>query len=234
MNVTDVTFLDMVDQLTQTHPVTVDTDTGKQIHSEDGLLQQLREAVFGGMEAGGGSAFGAKLPMAEGAFDLLDRIDRQAAEALSLVDPKPTPLGHAEDYVRAWAARVDEGQRVVVSVRATSTDGVVFGELREYTAIGLVYAWYTAVRDFFNPPSRREIRAECPSCGVRTLIRDVDGEKVPVPVFWFRRDGSGRTVDAHCDACDQIWLPSQWEWLAKAIGALALDSSVDDVVAGLA
>jgi hypothetical protein len=66
------------------------------------------------------------------------------------------------------------------------------------------------------------------------LPREVDGETVLVPAFWFRRDSEGRTVDAHCDACDQVWLPSQWEWLAKAIGALDWDSTVDDVIAGLA
>lgn len=231
----ELSFLDMVDQLTRVHPVTVDTDTGKQIQSENGLLQQLREAVFGGMEAGaGGSSFGARLPIAEGAFDLLDRIDRQAAEALALVDSHPTPLGHAEDHVRAWAARVGEFDRVIVSVKATTVNGDVFNELREYTATSLVYAWLSSVREFFDPPSRREITAPCPNCGIQKVSRMVDGETVEVPVFWFRRDNTGRTVDAHCDACDQVWTPGQWEWLAKAIGALGWDRTLGDVIAGLA
>lgn len=230
----DLTFLDMIDQLTKTHPVTVDTDTGKQIVSEPGLLSQLREALFGGMEGGSGSSFGSKMPLAANAFDLLDRIDIQAAEALALVDSRPTPLGHAEDYVKAWAARVDEGQRVIVSVKATSVTGDVFQELREYTATSLVYTWYTAIRDFFDPPSRREITSPCPNCGVRYVSRQQDGHSTDVSVMWFRRDrDSGEIVDAHCDACDVIWSKDQWVWLAKAIGAMSLEETVEDVIAKL-
>jgi hypothetical protein len=230
----DLTFLDMVDQLTKVHPVTVSTDSGKQIVSEDGLLQQLRGAVLGGMEGGSGSAFGSKLPLASNAFDLLDKIDRQAAEALSLVDARPTPFGHAEDYVQSWAARVEEGQRVTVSLKATNIHGDVFRELREYTAKSLVYSWYMAVRSFFNPPRPREIVAPCPGCGVQYAQRDVDGETLDVPVMWFRRDpDTGEIVDAHCDACDLIWTKDQWIWLAKAIGAMNLDETIEDALAKL-
>lgn len=230
---TDLTFNDMVSQLTETHPVGVDRDMGREYVNVDGLLVQLRAAFFEGMGSSGGSQKGSKLPLAAGAFDLLHEITTQASEALASVDKRPTPLGQAEDYVKAWAELTDEGKRVVVSVKVTD-NGRVFVELREYTSVQLAASWFKKVSDFFDPPKRIEITAECPNCGVRRLPRTLDGVVIDTPAFWMRVDRqSGNVVAFECDACALDWPKPMFESVARMIGALGPDESLGDVLSKL-
>lgn len=227
----DLTFLDMVDQLTKVHPVTVDTGSGKQIINEDGLLAQLREAFFLGIGGSGGSQKGSKLPIYDSAYDLLTEIETQAAEALSAVDPRPTPYGHAEDYVKAWSELVDEDRRVIVSIRLTLTEGVVVSNPREFTAYTLVYTWYTRIRDLFDPPRKVEITAPCPNCGVRYLERQKDGQQVNEPAMWFRCDRESKAIiDVRCDACTLVWTRPMLENFGRMIGAINPDESLAEVL----
>lgn len=227
----DLTFLDMVDQLTRVHPITVDTGAGKQIINEDGLLAQLREALFVGIGGSGGSQKGSKLPIYDAAYDLLTEIDTQAAEALADVDKRPTPYGHAEDYVRAWSELVDEDKRVIVSVRLTLAEGIVVTNAREYSAFTLVYNWYTRIRDLFNPPRKVEITAPCPVCGVRWLKREKDGQEISESAMWFRCDEETKAiVDVRCDACELVWTRPMLENFGRMIGAIDPDESLAEVL----
>lgn len=231
---TDLSFADMVSQLTEPHPITVDRDDGKQIVSVDGLLSQLRAAFFEGMGSSGGSQKGSKLPLFAGAYDLLEEITVQASEALASVDKRPTPLGQAEAYVSDWADLTTEDKRVVVSTRSTATDGRVFNELREYTALQLVQSWHKRVTDFFDPPRRIEILADCPNCGVRYLPKKVDGLPVMTPALWQRVDrGTGETVAFECDACTLDWPAPMFENFARMIGALKPDESLSSILSKL-
>jgi len=228
---TDLSFGDMVSQLTETHPVGVNRDSGREYVNVDGLLAQLRAAFFEGMGSSGGSQKGGKLPLSAAAYDLLDEITVQASEALASVDKRPTPFGQAEDYVKAWAEITAEDKRVVVSSRSTATDGKVFNELREYTSTQLVAAWYKRVTDFFDPPKRIEIMAACPNCGVRSFLKKADGVSVTTPALWQRTDRqTGETVAFECDACSLDWPRPMFENFGRMIGAIGADETLGDIL----
>jgi hypothetical protein len=187
------------------------------------------------MESGGtGASFGSKPPLDAGAYDLLDEIDRQAAEALTAATKRPVGLGTTEQYVSEWVELITDDTRVVVSVRQLAKDKGdrrprVYLAAREHTAYTLVESWYLRVTGFFDPSSRREILAPCPSCGVEFDTTAEDG--VPRRVMWFRRDKVTRsTVDAHCDACDASWPVSQMINFGRLIGAVGPDETVEDIL----
>lgn len=199
--------------------------------TQTGLLQQLREAVFSGMEnTGGGASFGSKPPMDASAEDLLNEITVQASEVLAAVTHTPTPYGHAEKYVRLWAGQTTEGALFTVSTRTTDHGvseveahraGVtrVYTETLQYSAYNLLSEWVARVEGFFNPPSTREIKAPCPLCEVQYTHRTKDGETVRTPSFNFIRDEAGTTVEAKCSACGASWPPEKFGWLAEHVGA---------------
>lgn len=231
-------LLSLVDRLTKETVTWVDRDAGKQMTKRQGLLLQLRTAVFAGMENGGsGSAFGSKPPIDTSAADLLEQITTQAAEALASVSSTPTPYGQAESYVRLWAAATTETKMVIVSVRRERplSDAEekalvprVYRELIEMNARRLAQSWVDRIEDFFNPPSTREIRAQCPSCDQRYAYRQKDGQVVRSAALNFIRDRkSGRTVEARCSVCACSWSPPQFEYLAKLIDARPLPELSD-------
>lgn len=220
------TFLDLVEQLTAPHKKTV----GEVTQTVDGLLQQLRGAIFLGLETGGaGAAFGSRLPLDASSADLLDEIDRQAAEVLVAVSHMPVPYGTTESYVRLWAGQTTEQKLFTVTVRQTvdnpekvwaETHGpTVFSAQAQYSAYQLVSLWVERIEDLFNPPSTREIRANCPACDARYVFKVKDGQHVRSAALNFVRDKDGNTLAAKCSACTVSWAPPQFEWLARHIGA---------------
>jgi hypothetical protein len=227
------TFLDLVQRLTAPHQKTI----GELTQTVDSLLQQLREAIFLGMETGGsGSAFGSRMPLDASAADLLEEIDRQAAEVLGAVSHAPTPFGTTEAYVRLWAGQTTEGKLFTVSVRqaipnahqvvkdaieagAKKIPPTVETVRRQYSAYQLVSIWADRIDDLFNPPSPREIRANCPACDARYVHKMKDGQHIRSAALNFVRDREGRTIAAKCSACTVSWAPPQFEWLARHIGA---------------
>jgi len=231
------TFLGLIDQLTKPHPRTV----GEITQTVDGLLQQLRGAIFLGLETGGtGSAFGSRLPLDASSADLLDEIDRQAAEVLAAVTHTPTPYGTTESYVRLWAGQTTENKLFTVTTRRTvdnpqkmvaqflaanpgkPTPPTVFSSPQQMSASRLVQSWVDRIEDLFNPPSTREIRAACPACDVRYIHKVKDGQHVRSAALNFVRDREGRTSAAKCSSCLVSWGPPQFEWLARHIGAAPL------------
>lgn len=226
------TFRDLVDRLTRENIDWVEHDDGDALHSRKGMLLQLREAVFGGLETGGSSsAFGSRPTIDATALDLLEQITIQATEALATVDPHPTPYGHAERYVSLWAAQTDQDALVRVSVRrerALTTEEEkqrpvpprVYRHMIETTAYELAQSWLSAIDEYLNPASLREIRGACPSCGETDVKRERDGEFVQSSALSFVHDrDTGVTKEAKCAACGATWAPEVFDWLARVVGA---------------
>lgn len=224
------TFLELLDKLTADHPVWVNRESGNNLMTQTGLLQQLREAVFSGMEnTGGGASFGSKPPMDAGAQDLLNEITVQASEVLAAVSHQPTPYGHVESYVRLWAGQTTDSALFSVSTRTTD-HGIseleahrlevtrVYTATAQYSAYNLLAEWVARIEGFFNPPSTREIKAPCPVCEVQYTYRTKDGETVKSPSFNFIRDETGTTIEAKCSACGSSWSPDKFGWLAEHVG----------------
>ena len=214
------TFLDLIDQLTRPHPVTVQRLAGAEIRTEDALFVQLRSAVFGGMEGGGGRQTGINPPIDVAALDVIEEITVQASEALAAVTHSPTPYGHVEEYVRLWAGQVDEAAPVVVTVPAMNEQGQAFRERREYNAYELVSLWVSRIREFFDPPRKMEIIAACPEpeCGQRYVYRDKDGEHTRSAALTISIDReTERPTGARCGACGAMWQPEEFEKLGALI-----------------
>jgi predicted nucleic acid-binding Zn-ribbon protein len=110
----------------------------------------------------------------------------------------------------------------------------VFNELREYTALQLVQSWHKRVTDFFDPPRRIEILADCPNCGVRYLPKKVDGVSVTTPALWLRVDRvSNAVTGADCDACSLDWPIPMFENFARMIGAIGPDEDLSSILSKL-
>jgi predicted RNA-binding Zn-ribbon protein involved in translation (DUF1610 family) len=226
------TFLDLIHRLTRETPGYVQRDDKKEIRLRGGLLEQLRQAMFGGMEGtGGSSSFGSKPPIDAGALDLLNEITEQATVVLAAVTGKPTPFGQAEDYVREWSENTAEEKQYVVTSPATTSAGAVFDERYEYTAYNLAKRWVQRVEDFFEPPRSREVKAPCPSCSERYVYRLKDGEVIQSPAVNIRIDReTGVSIDARCSNCGNEWPRSQFEVLAKLVGANPVPELANDTL----
>lgn len=224
------TFLDLLDRLTRDTPARVVHDDVPINVTQTGLLQQLREAVFGGMESTGGSSqFGSRPPIDASAVDLLNEITAQASEVLAVVSHQPTPYGHAEVYVRLWAGQTKPDRMFTVTSKQTGPYDpanpkrpLVYGELSELSAYNLLARWVERVEEFFNPPSTREIAAACPNCDARYSYRVRDGQHVRSAALNLIRDRNGNTLEAKCSVCTRAWPPTQFEFLAKLVGAKPL------------
>lgn len=186
----------------------------------DGLLHRLQEAVFGGMEStGGGASFGSKPPIDLAAVDLLELIGQQAAEALAAVDGRPTPLGHARDYVEAWGGLVREDDVVRVHAPALTVNRAVYRQGIETTAYRHAERWVAAVESFFAPPKNAQILAPCPECGHDKVTKTIDGEEYLEWALVMRRDReTGETLDVYCQACTFEWPRRKLVGFAAVIG----------------
>src|SRR3546814_2641202 len=58
-----MTLQSSIELLTREHKTVAHTIDGPEFHTRAGLLEQLRDAVFGGMESTGGSSMKSKLPI---------------------------------------------------------------------------------------------------------------------------------------------------------------------------
>lgn len=227
------TFLDLIDRLTRPTPEVIETDDGLKRVERDGLLQQLRGAVFGGMEnTGGSSSFGSKPPIDSSAADLLNLIDQQAASVLSAVDPKPTPLGTTEHYVRLWSAQAREGAVYRVASPATLPNDVrpdeqvrVYAEYQDVTAYRLAAQWVAKIEEFFDSLAPADVLAPCPEtgCGVEFITKEDDGVTTHARAVILRRvRATGETIDAICRACGREWQRDELPELAELVGAKPL------------
>lgn len=226
---------DSVEQLTRTHKKSLYTVDGYEIHDRPSLLEQLREAIFGGMEKTGGSGSKAKLPISESAVDLYELIDTQVTEAWAAFTGRVPTITRPETLLAEWAAGV-QADTIVTVTRPEQHDRwdeaknrnvpFVIRVRTEYTAADLAAQWVATIEDFLNPERTREIQGACIHCGASKVSRRKDGETVLAPALVFRRDrDTDRTLDARCLNCGTVWPPSQFEYLARAIGATTSEPS---------
>lgn len=217
------TFNHLIDLLTVDTPTFMRRDVGVELHEKQGLLQQLREAIFGGMEGNGGtSGYGSRPPLDPAAVDLLEEITKQASQALAAVSNLPTPYGHAEHYVRLWAGQAFENGPYVVTAKTTTETGIIFEERFQLTGYALARKWVDRVEAFFNPPVTAEVTAPCPrtECSARYVYRVKDGVEIQSAALNMTRDRmTGDTIDARCSACGTVWARDELERLAVLIGA---------------
>lgn len=221
-------LIESVNTLAKHHDKVIHTSEGIEIHQRAGLLEQLRDAVFGGMEKTGGSGTKAKLPMSDAAVDLYDLIDRQISEAWASVNGRPPSVERPEQLVTEWAAVTREDVIVVVThteqyERWDEAKGrnvpYVIRAREEFSPQNLVGHWIALIEDFLNPERTAGIKAPCIQCGASKVARRKDGESVTTDAMVFRRDrDTGRTLDARCLNCGAMWVPSQFEFLAASIG----------------
>ena len=221
-------LLESVDQLIHDHKKMIDTIDGFEIHDRPSLLEQLRQAVFGGMERTGGSSSKAKLPVSEAAVDLYTLIDRQIAEAWSAITKRVPSNMRPEQLLAEWSAVVQEDVVVVVShpeqyerwdeAKGRKVPFVVHAR-EEYLPLALANRWMALIEDFLNPEKTDGIKAPCLHCGATKVTRRRDGEAVLTDALVFRRDrDTGSTLDARCLNCGVIWPPSRFEFLTQALG----------------
>jgi hypothetical protein len=240
--VVESTFWSDVDRLTTANHKIIHRDKGTEVLTSTGMIQQLRDAVQQGAEGLGGSAsFGSRPPIDPAAQDLLREIGGQARMALQTATGLRPPVGSAERHLRLWAAAVNESTMVTVMVRRqvpdrvvdawyradpNTTNRAVFKEPLQMEAWRLVKHWISRIDGFFYPPDTREIKAPCPSCEERWIYREKDGQTVQMPAMVFVRV-EGEVTEARCLACGLRWAPSQFEWLARAVGAAPLPELID-------
>lgn len=232
-------LLEDVQMLTSPHKKTIHTIDGIEIHERPGLLAQLRDAVFGGMERTGGSPSSkAKLPISEAAVDLFELIDQQVAEAWVAEFNRPPSTDRTERLLTEWAAAVRDDIVIVVTrpeqhyrwdESRNCKMPFVIRVREEYTPAALVRKWVSAIEDFLDPERTAGIKAPCLQCGASKIPRYRDGETVMSDAMVFRRDGdTGETLDARCLNCGAVWPPSQFDFLAQALG-LKLPSEMSEV-----
>lgn len=210
-------FYNLVERLTRTHKVVVNTDNGIVFATEDGLLQQLRDAVFGDGGKNGGTSNKSKLPMNAPALDLLTLLDRQVAEVWAAVTGKVPNAARTETLLVEWAAASRPETLVVISTPEMSAGGVIWTKA-EYTPQVLMERWERQILELFDPPRTAEILAACISCGVREMWRDKEGESAKTSALVFVRDRfTGDSTEARCLSCGVSWMPSQFKYLAEAI-----------------
>lgn len=197
-----------VEVLVSEHKKAINTADGIEFHSVPSLISQLREAVYGGSVAdGAGGASAAKLPIQAAALDVYMLIDRQVTAAWVAVFNRVPSADRIETLLIEWAAQANA--ETIVDV-----DG------RSVYAPEAVASWVGRIEDYLNPPRLAPIDLPCPSCGERYQHRNVDGEEKRSGVLFFRRDrATGETVDARCESCGVVWLPSQFMFFLTALNA---------------
>lgn len=213
-------FNDLVGRLTREHPVTVPTDDGPKFIRVPGLLQQLRDELFGGSDTGTVVGNRAKLPLNAPALDLYELIDRQISEVWGAAFNRVPSTDRPEALLAQWAALVGEEGHVTYSTPETVMNPLerVVWLRNECTALDLLRRWVRAIEELFNPPRTAEIKAACIQCGEREVWRSRDGQQVRQTALVFVRDReTGESTSARCQACGSAWLPYQFGYLAEKI-----------------
>lgn len=219
-------FDDLVAKLSRTHAVSYSTDDGTKYTTNDGLLQQLRDEMFGSNDKGAAAGNKTKLPFNAPATDLYQLIDRQISEVWAAAFKRVPGIETTEALLTEWAAWAGEHRQVIYSSpetlheqneRGQDVDRVIWTKA-EVSAINLLRRWVRAIEELFNPPRQAEIIAACILCGEREVWRPRDGQMVKQTALIFIRDReTGDSTEARCQACGATWVPSQFRYLAEKI-----------------
>lgn len=196
-----------IEVLVRDHKKAAATSDGIEIGVAPPLLEQLRDAIFAGMEKGGSSgSFGSRVPIDPAALELYEQIDREITAVWVAAFHRVPSIDRVEALLGEWAAWADDETLVPVGGR-------------EVYAVDAVRGWVTLIEDFFDSLRPSEIHAPCVQCGADYVYRHVDGENRKIAALRFNRDrATGATLSASCSECGAKWLPHQFEILAKALG----------------
>lgn len=191
----------------QDHDRIIDTIDGLEVHIEQGLIAMLREAIYGGaIPDGMRRGFEPKLPIQSSAYDKYREIDGWITEAWVDAFQQVPNADRPEALLAQWAAH-------------SSDDTWVASQ--NMTARNFMRKIEAEIRTYFDPPRLAEIDAPCLLCHVRWVTRKQDGQYVRSSALSFRRDRrTGETLDAECAACQSVWYPDKFEWLARQLGIL--------------
>lgn len=215
--------------LTQPHPVMwEDPETGAmETREEQGLITQLHDAVFGGMESTGGmSGFKAKLPISAGALDLYEQIDQEIAETWGWLFPDQIPgVVKLERLLSQVAAVATPDDQVTITEATQRIDhpGTRYEHWwvertpKTFTVAKLFQRWVQQIRDFFDPPRTAEIQAPCLQCDEEWAWKNVSGENVKYRVLVFIRNENGDSIEARCLSCGASWRRDQFQFLLEAL-----------------
>lgn len=219
---------DLLRRLTREHPVTVHTDGGPAFVKVQGLLQQLRDEMFGGTDSDRGVPAGkARLPLNARALDMFTLIDRQISEVWGAAFKRVPTADRSETLLVEWAIYIGAETIVRYSVPETikvwsdrfteNVERVIWAGV-ECTAINLLRRWVHEIEELFDPPQTAEITAACIQCGERKVRRPKDGDWVEQSALVFVRDRvTGDSLEARCLACSASWPPPMFLYLAEKI-----------------
>jgi len=214
---------DMIRDLSRSHPVVVSRDDSDEYTSVDGLIQQLRDEVFGGTDKGATSGNKNRLPLNAPALDLYTLIDRQISEVWGATFARIPGADKPERLLAQWAAHANPLDVTIVSSPETiyrnGLETVVWLK-DETTAINLLSRWHRSITELFDPPRVATNPAACVQCGARESWQRRDGQTVKSTALALIIDRStDRAKEMRCRACGAIWDSSVFEWLNGAIEA---------------
>lgn len=140
-----------------------------------------------GRTTAGGSLAAERNLINSAAFDLWQRIDTGAKEALSLMGR--APRREIVDTVRLLGTEGD-------TLRATNA----MTEIAHSRLTGRVEKWRADIEALLDPPTKKEIRGACPGCG-ESRVYTAEGESWTLVAYYWR----GGDVAADCQACGRHW-----------------------------
>jgi len=186
-------LLDAVDALTLPTTARVDQGGGHPtVIKHAPLLDQLEAAVAGGIGShAGASAYRERMPL--------------NADAMRLIDD-------VSSVVMVWHLRLSSSVRfgsLAVRVRAWYVLhlGSVTSEHTDKAYAGVLEGWQKEVEALFDPPTRLEVTAPCPMCGVRRSTDERTGQEGSAVVIEYREVGALTLDEAvgSCRACEVVW-----------------------------
>ena len=195
---------------------------------QDALLDQLRDAVVGGIgsKGGGGGEGGTRLPFNAGALELYDEIEREMGEEyhrvtnraefgspqknldawmLAVINARRTREGVTEHYEKWWTRQLETWAH---KIRAMFDPSILI-EISEDFHEPIVDDFGQPKLDRKKQPRIRKTTrpAACPKCGERHAFDPTTGDQITALVLrYFNRDGE--VLDgavAQCRFCQHMW-----------------------------
>lgn len=227
---------DLLSELTEPNMATIIRETYKdgrrtgsrpEYVASPPLLDQLRDAVFLGLEAGSGSAFGAKLPLAANALDVWNEVEGEAAALYvglahhSVGSPREQrSVGLSSQF---WECFGDEGpgepseltrESLVMFTRLTGrpahldpADNIrgwladLSTDAQKHVAVRIMRRWVARIKGLLKPDPICNLEGTCPVSGATHVIEQ--GVRKTALYASFGPDGE---PEIHSRAArDQVW-----------------------------
>lgn len=211
------------------------------------LLDQLKEAVFIGMDRGSGSSGGSSVPFAVAIYDLYEQIDMEAAAlyvgaaryqsrsgreegiwgqfgSWDRILEKQLPSSLTEDALNAFSVKKWRYAFGSPLENITAWLATVQTEFQSQVASRIVTRWVDLITRMLYPESQREFLGPCPKCGERWLTDAESGIRSASITITFP-DGIAR---AACRSCPNgVWIGG-YEVLQMKFDSELRESLVDN------